>query len=69
MCERPAAGFCANEIDAAELTQDAHVVADVAHGLAERLGELLRAGLASLLKALQNPHAQALGERLREPLI
>jgi hypothetical protein len=67
--KRPAARLGADELEAVEFAQDAHVVADIAERLPERIGELARARIAGVRQALQDPHAQAVREGFGEPLV
>jgi hypothetical protein len=66
--QRAAARLGANELETVELAQDAHVVADVAQRLTERVGELAGARDAVFAQALQDPEAEAMGEGFGEPL-
>ena len=68
MLEGAATRLGADELEAVELAQDAHAVADVAEGLPERVGELARARLAGFRQARQDPHAEPMGEGFGEPL-
>ena len=63
--QRAAARFGADELEAVELAQDAYVIADVA----QRLGELARAGDAVFAQALEDPAAEPMREGFGEPLI
>ena len=67
--ERAAALLGAHELDAVELTQDAHVVGNVPQRVAELAREVVRALHPTLVEALQDPLAKRVRERLREALV
>ncbi len=69
MLKRPAVRLGADQLEAVELAQDAHVVADIAERLPERVGELARARVAGFRQALQDPHAEPMREGFGEPLV
>lgn len=58
--KRSAARLGADKLQAVELEQDAHVVADIAQRLFERLGERARARRAVFDQVLQDLNAEAI---------
>ena len=68
MLQRAAARLGANQLEAVELAQDAHVVADIAQRLTERVGELTRAGHAVFVQALEDPEPEPMRQGFGDPL-
>src|SRR5215211_6464723 len=56
--QRTAARRRADKLHETQLSQDPHVIADVAKPFAERLGELIRARDTSVVEALKDPRPQ-----------